>query len=88
MKRCTWVVLFAVGVIAATSSAWAGGDVAAGQDLFASRCVACHGLNPTRKPGPPLAGVYGRQAGSVPSYHYSAALNDAPLVWNEATLDR
>jgi cytochrome c2 len=81
--------MLVLGVIAATSPAWADGDdVTAGRDLFASRCVACHGLNPTRKPGPPLAGVYGRRAGSVPTYHYSAALKRAPVIWNEATLDR
>ena len=89
MKRNTFVAMLILGAAAATSSAWAsGGDVTAGQNLFAARCVACHGLNPTRRPGPPLAGVYGRRAGSVASYHYSAALKAAPVTWNEATLDR
>ncbi|HME22714.1 MAG TPA: c-type cytochrome [Acetobacteraceae bacterium] len=87
MTRNARAPLSALGVTAATSSAWADGDVAAGRDLFASRCVACHGLNPTRQPGPPLAGVYGRRAGSVTTYHYSATLKDAPVIWNDATLD-
>ena len=88
MKPSTLVAALILGA-AATSSAWAnGGDVTAGQNLFATRCEACHGLNPTRKPGPPLAGVYGRRAGSVASYHYSAALKAAPITWSDATLDR
>jgi cytochrome c len=81
--------MLVLGVAAVTSSAWASGDdVTAGQNVFAARCVACHGLNPTRKPGPPLAGVYGRRAGSVASYHYSAALKAASITWNDRTLDR
>jgi len=76
------------GSILATASAQAAGDVAAGRDLFASRCTACHGLNPTRKPGPLLLGVYDRRAGSVPGYHYSAALKRASIVWNASNLDR
>lgn len=88
----TWnarAVIFVVSAIAVTSSARANdGNVAAGSELFASRCMACHGLNPTRKPGPPLAGVFGRRAGSVPTYHYSAALKGASVTWNQATLDR
>jgi cytochrome c len=89
MMRQRFVAMLVLGAVAATSSAWAeSADVTAGQNLFAERCEACHGLNPTRKPGPPLAGVYGRRAGSVASYHYSAALQAAPIIWNEATLDR
>jgi cytochrome c2 len=74
--------------ILAAASAQAAGDVAAGRNLFASRCAACHGLNPTRKPGPLLSGVYGRRAGSVPGYHYSTALTDASIVWSASNLDR
>jgi cytochrome c len=66
----------------------AAGDVAAGRNLFASRCAACHGLNPTRKPGPLLSGVYGRRAGSVPFYHYSAALAGSSIVWSASNLNR
>jgi cytochrome c2 len=74
--------------ILAATSAQAAGDAAAGRDLFASRCTACHGLNPTRKPGPLLSGVYGRRAGSVPGYHYSTALTHASIVWSASNLDR
>jgi cytochrome c2 len=74
--------------ILAAASAQAAGDVEAGRNLFASRCAACHGLNPTRKPGPFLAGVYGRRAGSVPGYHYSEALARSSIVWDASNLSR
>jgi cytochrome c len=74
--------------ILAVAPAQADGDAAAGRDLFASRCAACHGLNPTRKPGPLLSGVYGRRAGSVPHYHYSAALAGSSIVWSASNLNR
>jgi cytochrome c len=81
--------MLAAAVMVAASPSWAAGDpVTAGRDLFAHRCAACHGLSPTRKPGPTLAGVYGRRAGSVATYHYSAALKGATLTWNAETLDR
>jgi cytochrome c2 len=83
--------IFAIGLGAAIiliAPAAANDDVAAGRDLFASRCVACHGLKPTRKPGPALLGIYGRRAGTVPGYHYSAALKSASVTWNAANLDR
>lgn len=68
--------------------ALAAGDANAGASLFANRCVACHALNPTRKPGPILAGVYGRRAGTFPGYQYSTALRQSGVIWNDATLDR
>jgi cytochrome c2 len=74
--------------VLASTSARADGDVAAGHDLFVARCAACHGVKPTRKPGPLLSGVYGRRAGSVPGYHYSAALESASITWNASNLDR
>jgi cytochrome c2 len=86
MRRTMFIVLLG-GSIMSASSADAAGDVAVGHDLFNSRCTACHALNPTRKPGPLLTGVYGRRAGTVPGYHYSVALKSASIVWNATTLD-
>lgn len=87
--RTAGLLLVIASIMAALPGWAASGDaVTAGRDLFAQRCAACHGLNPTRKPGPPLAGVYGRRAGSVATYRYSAALRGAALTWNVATLDR
>ncbi|MEJ0047377.1 MAG: cytochrome c oxidase assembly protein [Rhodospirillales bacterium] len=62
-------------------------DAAAGARLFAENCGACHALD-RAKIGPPLAGVVGRRAGSVPLYPYSMALKFAGFNWDEARLDR
>ncbi|MEZ5666793.1 MAG: c-type cytochrome [Alphaproteobacteria bacterium] len=61
-------------------------DPARGESLFTSRCGACHSLD-TDRVGPRLGGVYGRPAGSVDGYGYSAALRGSGLVWDDATLD-
>jgi cytochrome c len=76
------------GSILAAAPAQADGSVAAGGDLVASRCAAYYGLNPTRKPGPSLSGVYGRHAGSVPFYHYSTALARSSIIWGAPDLNR
>ncbi len=62
-------------------------DAEAGRKLFATVCAECHSLEGS-KVGPPLEGVVGRAAGSVPGYPYSTALGHARLVWSAATLDK
>lgn len=58
-----------------------------GQALFEKRCGGCHALD-RDKEGPRLGGVYGRTAGSVPSFQYSEGLKNSKLVWDAETLDR
>ncbi len=62
-------------------------DPVAGGKLFATQCSGCHTLD-AAKIGPPLAGVVGRRAGSVPGYPYSAALAKSGIVWTPAALER
>lgn len=51
-------------------------------------CRSCHAVVPGgRGSGPSLAGVWGRQAGTLPGYSYSAALKTSGIVWNAQTLD-
>lgn len=38
--------------------------------------------------GPRLAGVYGRKAGSVTGFEYSAGLKNSGITWTDATLER
>ena len=38
--------------------------------------------------GPRLAGVYGRKAGSVVGFTYSAGLKNSGVTWNDATLEK
>ena len=60
---------------------------ARGAKIF-SRCGLCHSLVPGKtKFGPSLAGIFGRRAGTVEGYTYSAALAQADIIWNERTLD-
>ena len=63
------------------------GDAVRGKLVFEKRCTGCHALNVDRE-GPRLAGVFGRKAGSVPGFTYSAGLKNLGLTWNETTLEK
>lgn len=80
------------GLLASGSAAvlaQSAGDPVRGQRLFI-QCQACHSLtkDSSGTVGPPLAGVIGRKAASVPGYSYSPALSASGLTWNDATLDK
>ena len=62
-------------------------DAGKGKELFAKRCSGCHALD-RDKEGPRLQGVYGRAAGSLPSFEYSAALKKSGIKWQADTLDQ
>lgn len=64
----------------------AAGDVAAGEKVFL-KCRACHQVGETAKNavGPKLNGLFGRPAGSIEGYTYSAANKNSGLTWDEAT---
>lgn len=81
------IVVF-IASFAFLSGARAAGDSVRGAKEF-SVCAACHSLNPDlNKTGPSLATVWGRKAGSLPSFdRYSPALKESGAVWNEASLD-
>ncbi|HEX4238323.1 MAG TPA: c-type cytochrome [Xanthobacteraceae bacterium] len=66
----------------------ADGNAARGQRVFGA-CAACHSLQPDQNmTGPSLAGLWGRKAGTSPSFdRYSPALKSANLIWNDKTLD-
>jgi cytochrome c len=60
-----------------------------GEAVFRSQCGTCHTLSaqePVRQ-GPPLGGVLGRKAGSVPGFKYSAGFADADFTWDAERLD-
>jgi cytochrome c len=63
------------------------GDAARGKVVFEKRCTGCHAVDADRE-GPGLGGVFGRRAGSVPGFTYSAGLKGSGLTWNDTTLER
>jgi len=66
-------------------------DAAAGKTLFRQQCSVCHTAEPNDNggaQGPSLIGVYGRHAGSDPSFGYTKALKDSKLAWDAQTLNR
>jgi cytochrome c len=68
------------------ASAQAAGDEKRGEQVF-NQCKPCHSLEPDKNGvGPTLHGLFGRKAGTVPGYNYSAALKNSGVVWNEDTL--
>jgi|HubBroStandDraft_3_1064219.scaffolds.fasta_scaffold128681_2 cytochrome c len=82
------LLLVAVGVALATGArAQTGGDPTAGQDLFLDRCAMCHVAEGGGQ-GPSLTGLYGRKAGSVAGFAYSAALKASGVTWTGPELDR
>jgi cytochrome c len=67
--------------------AYAQGDAAAGEQVFA-HCVVCHSNKPgENKFGPSLAGAFGRKSGTEPGYNYSPAMKGLNVTWDETTLD-
>ncbi len=60
-----------------------------GERQFVRKCSVCHALERDggRRAGPTLDGLFGRRAGSVADYAYSAALKDSGITWTEATVD-
>lgn len=70
------------GLTAAPARAAPAGRADAGSDVYDSECADCHSLRAGKnKKGPSLAGVIGRNAGTVAGYNYSAALARSGLVW-------
>ena len=63
------------------------GNAERGKDLFERRCTGCHSLDQDKE-GPHLRGVYGRKAGTAPTFTYSAAVKSAQITWSDDTLEK
>jgi cytochrome c len=79
-------LLVAAWVLAAAAAQAAPPDPKLGQAVY-ERCLACHSLAYDRT-GPRHCALFGRRAGSVPGFAYSAAMKRSQIVWSTATLDR
>ena len=83
----TGLAAFAVLATASGSALADDAAVAAGKLFFDNRCRICHDPAPgSQSYGPPLAGVFNRQAGTVAGFPYSEALMNSGIVWTEASL--
>jgi cytochrome c len=82
-------VLAGAAMTMACAAPASAGPADRGRLLFL-RCASCHDISdkPSPKIGPNLAGVFGRRAGSLPGYSYSAAMKAQTFIWNDQTLDR
>jgi cytochrome c len=71
-----------------TQTIAAEGNPTRGQHVFGA-CAACHSLQPDQNmTGPSLADLWGRKAGSLPSFNrYSPALKSANVTWDDRTLN-
>lgn len=82
--------LVALSPLAALAQDPPAGNAETGQRLF-NQCRACHTANEGGRNGvgPNLYRVYGRAAGSIEGFRYSAPMRakaSEGLVWNEANL--
>jgi cytochrome c len=88
MRILTGAAMFSAAAIFAAPAMAAEGDPAAGETVF-KKCATCHVLEVGKnKVGPSLAGVIGRQPGTVEGYKYSKAMMDfgQGKVWDDALL--
>jgi cytochrome c len=79
-------VLAGMLALCAAAPAGAAADAQRGEQVYA-RCAACHALAFDRV-GPRHCGLFGRQAGNVAGFDYSAAMKNSKITWNEKTLER
>ena len=79
-------VLAAAMVVASTGASLAQ-DAAAGEGVFKRLCFPCHDAGPGGKVklGPPLNGLDGRQAGTLPGFNYSEANKKSGITWHADT---
>ena len=82
-----WTLMASLILAALTPPAAAAGDAGKGQKVFTFYCTRCHQIGETAKNavGPKLNGLFGRPAGSIEGYDYSAANKNSGIVWDEAT---
>ena len=83
----SFAFLTAALLSAAAAPAATAADAAHGEEIYNSRCIACHSPDANRV-GPKHRGVVGRTAGTVPDFNYSKAVKSSGVVWSEETLDK
>jgi len=77
----------ALTVLAALPMPAGAADADRGKAIFERRCTGCHALD-IDKEGPRLSGVFGRAAGSVPTFAYSDVVKKSGVTWDAPSLDK
>ncbi|CAH0352728.1 c-type cytochrome [Sphingobium sp. CECT 9361] len=62
-------------------------DAKSGAAIY-GRCAICHSNSGKISVGPPLNGVIGRKAASVPKFAYSRAMMAQTITWDKVSLDK
>lgn len=85
LKKTIFMAIAAAALLSPPAIAHADED---GAKVFKKRCKVCHAVKPGKnKVGPSLAGVFGRQAGTVEGFTKYKGLKGSDIVWDEATLN-
>ena len=81
------IMLASAGALSLPLTAYAQGNAAAGEKVFA-HCAPCHSNKPgENRFGPSLAGVFDRKSGTEPGYSYSPAMKELNVTWDQTNLD-
>jgi cytochrome c2 len=84
--RAKWLAAVLAALLVSTA-AYADGDATRGEQRFAD-CAACHSVQPgVNNVGPSLAGLFGRKAGELPDFRYSAAMRKSGIAWTPQALE-
>ena len=80
------MLLWTVALVTAAGAARAGGDAARGEKLYED-CAACHSIERgVNGVGPTLYGIFGRKAGTLDGFSYSAAMKNSGIVWDDDSM--
>ncbi len=83
VRTLAWVGVALLTLAAVPACA---GDADAGKAVF-NKCRVCHSVDAGKNlVGPTLHGLFGRKAGAVENFRYSAAMTNSGIVWDEEKL--
>jgi cytochrome c len=90
MKAFVLASVIVAGLFAHGTSTASAGDAAAGEQVFKRLCTSCHiaTAEGKRGVGPTLWNIVGRKSGTVEGFRYSAANQNANIVWAPEILDK
>ena len=88
-SSCMRLAAIAGLLLAGSGTAALAADPAAGEKIFKAQCGICHTVVAgENRIGPTLFGVFGRPAGAVPGFNYTADHKKLGITWDAATLDK